>query len=314
MGLVASMEPWHNTSRPRPCHLLYVPATKKCPYRWRAASPIQHWDGPRVRRDATSLRICSLGSGSRGNATFVASERTRLLVDVGFSFRELTKRLRAIGEEPEKLDGVLISHEHSDHIKGLQQIAKRLRCPIYITERTGQAVDWGELEPRLETFNAGETLRIADLDIDSFTIPHDAVDPVAFAVRFQGLKASLVTDLGYLTESVKYKIRGSDLLMLESNHDLDMLKVGPHPWFVKQRVMSRVGHLSNHAVCDFVETELPPECRWLVLAHLSEANNHPEVARLFADTALKNMALKTSGAAPQLVVAGQHHSTEVFEL
>ncbi|MDA1314486.1 MAG: MBL fold metallo-hydrolase [Acidobacteria bacterium] len=271
--------------------------------------PIEDSDGSGSRESATSLRICSLGSGSRGNATFVASERTRLLVDAGFSFRELTKRLRAIGEEPEKLDGVLISHEHSDHIKGLQQIAKRLRCPIYITERTGQSIDWGAIEPRLETFEAGQTLRIADLDIDSFTIPHDAVDPVAFAVRCQGLKASLVTDLGYVTESVKYKIRGSDLLMLESNHDLDMLKVGPYPWFVKQRVMSRVGHLSNHAVSDFLEADLPPECRWLVLAHLSESNNHPEVARLFADTALRN-----SAAATQLIVAEQHRSTEVFEL
>lgn len=274
---------------------------------------------PGKGESATSLRICSLGSGSRGNATFVATERTRLLVDAGFSFRELTKRLLAIGEEPEKLDGVLISHEHSDHIKGLPQIAKRLHCPIYITARTAQAIDWGPAEcgavesggvgARLETFQAGETLRIADLDIDSFTIPHDAADPVAFAVRCQGLKASLVTDLGYLTESVKYKIRGSDLLMLESNHDLDMLKVGPHPWFVKQRVMSRVGHLSNHAVSDFLETDFPSGCRWLVLAHLSESNNHPEVARLFAGAALRN-----SAAATQLVVAGQHHSTEVFEL
>ncbi len=244
----------------------------------------------------------------------MATERTRLLVDAGFSFRELGKRMLAIGEDLEKLDGVLISHEHSDHIKGLPQIAKRLPCPIYITGRTAQAIDWGPAESagvgaRLETFQAGETLRIADLDIDSFTIPHDAADPVAFAVRCQGLKAGLVTDLGYLTESVKYKIRGSDLLLLESNHDLDMLKVGPHPWFVKQRVMSRVGHLSNHAVSDFLETGFPSQCRWLVLAHLSESNNHPEVARLFAGNALRN-----SAAAPQLVVAGQHHSTEVFEL
>lgn len=250
-----------------------------------------------------------MGSGSRGNATFVATERTRLLVDAGFSFRQITKRLKAIGEEPENLDGVLVSHEHSDHIKGLQQIAKRLKCPIYLTERTEQTIDWGSVDPRIETFQAGQTLRIADLDIDSFTIPHDAADPVAFAVRYQGLKAGLVTDLGYMTESVKHKIRGSDLLMLESNHDLDMLKVGPYPWFVKQRVMSRVGHLSNHAVSDFLAADLPSECRWLVLAHLSESNNHPEVARLFADTALKH-----KGAGTRLVVADQHRSTEVFEL
>jgi len=252
-----------------------------------------------------------LGSGSRGNATFVATERVRLLIDAGFSLREISKRLGAIGEAPEKLDAILITHEHSDHIKGLQQIAKRLSCPIYVTERTEQTIDWGPVEqPRVETFQAGQTLRIADVDIDSFTIPHDAVDPVAFAVRYQGLKASLVTDLGYMTESVKHKIRGSDLLILESNHDLDMLKVGPYPWFVKQRVMSRVGHLSNHAVSDFLTADFQSGCRWLVLAHLSESNNHPEIARLFADTALQ----RHDAAAPRLVIAEQHRSTEVFEL
>lgn len=264
----------------------------------------------RHREAATSLRICSLGSGSSGNATFVAGERTRLLIDAGFSFNEITKRLESIGEHPERLDAVLVSHEHSDHVKGLPQIAKRLQCPIYITELTEQTLDWGKIEPRLETFQAGQTIDIGEIAIDSFTIPHDAVDPVAFRVRYGGLQAGVVTDLGYMTESVKHKIRGCDLLVLESNHDLDMLKVGPYPWFVKQRVMSRVGHLSNHAVSQFLTTEFDLSCRWLVLAHLSKSNNHPEVARLFADTALRNKG----AVGTRLVIAEQHRASEVFEL
>ena len=233
-----------------------------------------------------------------------------MLIDAGFSFNEITKRLKSIGEHPEQLDAVLVSHEHSDHVKGLPQIAKRLRCPIYITELTEQTLDWGKIEPRLETFQAGQTIDIGDIAIDSFTIPHDAVDPVAFRVRCGGLQAGVVTDLGYMTESVKHKIRGCDLLLLESNHDLDMLKVGPYPWFVKQRVMSRVGHLSNHAVSQFLTAEFDLSCRWLVLAHLSKSNNHPEVARLFADTALRNKG----AVATRLVIAEQHRASEVFEL
>ena len=258
----------------------------------------------------TSLRICSLGSGSGGNSTFVRSERTRVLVDAGFSFREITKRLNAIGEDPAQLDAVLVSHEHSDHVKGLTQIAKRVGCPIYLTERTGETLDWGKVEPHIEMFRAGQTIAIADLEIDSFTIPHDAVDPVAFAVRYQGLKASLVTDLGYVTESVKHKIRGSDFLLLESNHDLEMLKVGPYPWFVKQRVMSRVGHLSNLAVSGFLTQEFERSCRWLVLGHLSESNNHPATAAIFAETALA----ERGAAETKLIVAQQKQPTEVFEL
>ena len=196
----------------------------------------------------------------------------RLLVDAGFSFREITKRLRAIVEDPANLDAVLISHEHSDH----QSNHGRSRF---------------------------------DFEIDTFTIPHDATDPVAFCVRHNGSKVGLVTDLGYMPDSVKYHIRGCDFLLLESNHDLEMLKVGPYPWFVKQRVMSLVGHLSNHAVSDFLAGDFDRSSRWLVLGHLSENNNHPEVARMFAD-----MALQQIGSQTRLVVAEQHRPSEVFEL
>jgi phosphoribosyl 1,2-cyclic phosphodiesterase len=250
-----------------------------------------------------------LGSGSRGNAALVTTARAKVLVDAGFSFRSLCRRLAEIGERAEALDAVLISHEHSDHVSGLQTLSRKIKAPIYLTARTEHAIDWGEKKPHIETFEAGARLVVGDLEIDTYTIPHDAVDPVGFAFRQNGFKVGLATDLGYMTESIKRHMRGCDMLVLESNHDLEMLKVGPYPWFVKQRVMSRVGHLSNQAVSDFLVEEFDRDTRILVLAHLSGNNNHPEIARMFADQALR----QAGAAATRLVVADQDRPSEVFE-
>ena len=267
-----------------------------------------------------SVRICVLGSGSAGNCTLVATERTRVLVDAGFSFREIRLRLQKIGEDFERLDAVLITHEHSDHVAGLPTMGRKLRKPVFITRLTESRLDWGEersgsetkkdtVRPQIEFFQAGERISIGDFEIDSFTVPHDAADPVAFCFRAEGLKLGVVTDLGYMPESVKQQIRGCNFLALESNHDLDMLKVGPYPWFVKQRVMSRVGHLSNHAVSEFLTADFDRASQVLVLAHLSEQNNHPEIARLTAVDALSSAGARST----RLVLAEQRRPTEVFE-
>ena len=255
------------------------------------------------------LKISILGSGSRGNAALVATARVRVLVDAGFSFRSLARRLAEIGESAEALDAVLISHEHSDHVCGLGTLARKIKTPVYMTGRTRGAIEWGEKKPHVETFEAGAKLAIGDLEIETFTIPHDAVDPVGFTFRQNGFKVGLATDLGYMTESIKRHLRGCDMLVLESNHDVEMLKVGPYPWFVKQRVMSRVGHLSNQAVSDFLASEFDHATRILVLAHLSGNNNHPEIARMFANQALR----QAGAAATRLVVAEQDRPGEVFE-
>ena len=232
----------------------------------------------------------------------------RLLIDAGFSFQEIGKRLTAIGECPDNLDAALISHEHSDHIRGLPQMTKKLKIPIYLTAMTAEAIDWKKAEPRQEIFQAGQKLVIGDLEIDTFTIPHDAVDPIAFCFCSQGFKLGLVTDLGYMPDSVRIQIEGCHLLILESNHDLDMLKVGPYPWFVKQRVMSRMGHLSNQAVSDFLTSGFDRCARTIILAHLSDNNNHPEIARLSATSALTEAGVSET----QVIVAPQDHTTEVF--
>jgi phosphoribosyl 1,2-cyclic phosphodiesterase len=252
-----------------------------------------------------------LASGSSGNAALLATDKTRILVDAGLSMRELGKRLAAIGEDLERLDAILITHEHSDHVSGLPVLArnKKVRAAIYMTRLTAPAIDWGETEPpRLEPFQAGARLRIGDIEVQSFGIPHDALDPVGFAFEAQGVRIGVATDLGYIPESIKFHLRRTDLLMLEANHDLDMLKVGPYPWSVKQRVMSRVGHLSNKVMAEYLTEDLDSSTANLILGHLSEHNNHPAIVNMFASQALEERGLHT-----RLAIASQHTPSEVFQ-
>jgi len=256
-----------------------------------------------------SVRVCVLGSGSKGNCTLVATEKTRLLIDAGLSCRETYARLAAIGESAEGLDAVVISHEHTDHINGLQVLANNGKLPIYITRPTHDVVSWDGRIQSFEYFAGSEKFSIGDIDVTPFPIPHDAADPVAFTCDTQGVRISLVTDLGYIPEVVKQRVKGCDCLIFESNHDLEMLKIGPYPWYVKQRVMSRHGHLSNNATAGFLAEDFDGAAQVLVLAHLSETNNHPEIARLSAEQAL---AQRTRGDNTKLHLASQTRPTEVF--
>ena len=237
-----------------------------------------------------------------------------MLIDAGLSCKRIVERLSDIGEDPGQLDAILVTHEHSDHVSGLVTLVNRLarkfkrRIPIYLTSLTAPTIEWNQCDPELLRFHAGSAFSIGDIGIRSFTIPHDAIDPVGYCLEAGGLKIGFVTDLGYLPDSVKHHVRESDFLILESNHDIEMLKVGPYPWQVKQRVMSRKGHLSNDVVGGFVAGEMAPSVRTLVLGHLSEHNNHPEIARVTAQQALDERELKT-----RLVVAELRRQTEVFE-
>jgi phosphoribosyl 1,2-cyclic phosphodiesterase len=215
-------------------------------------------------------------------------------VDAGLSRRETFQRMASIGEDPEKLDAILITHEHGDHVGGLLPLARKLRIPVYLTRLTAPLIDWCGFAPVVETFQAGTGFRIGDIDVSSFTIPHDAMDPVGYSLRAEGVKIDVVTDLGYMPESICYHLRGSNFLLLESNHDLDMLKVGPYPWSVKQRVMGRRGHLSNDLVCSFIRDSLDTSISTLLLGHISEHNNHPEIVRLTAMQALEARGLRAN--------------------
>lgn len=240
------------------------------------------------------VSVTVLASGSGGNCALVCSSATRLLVDAGLSCRELMRRMKLCGEESRGINAILITHEHSDHVAGLYVLAKKLKVPVYITGATHDSYrHWARdsagnkvrLE-RVECFSSGRPFQIGDVTVKPFTIPHDAVDPVGFTFTSEGIKVGLCTDLGYMPASVRDHLRGCHLLMIESNHDLELLRGGPYPWSVKQRVMSRVGHLSNDALADFLASDYDGNAEFLILAHLSEKNNHPEIARMAAERAL----------------------------
>lgn len=361
------------------------------------------------------MRMSVLASGSKGNSAVIASSQTRILVDAGLSCRELMRRMQAVGEDPEKLDAILITHEHADHVSGLPVLARRLNIPVYFTEQTHRAwvrqvtpkttisyKQWIEQQrrekqerleaqalahqfatafvgqvdvpddhffaateieetpeqpgrsetmvrtaaigttiqaavpelterdaltersldastdpalvlaaaaeddlcddtprsvrdgmrdnpgylPAVEYFQAGRHLCIGDIDVTPFTIPHDAADPCGFVFAAEGIRMGFATDLGYMPPNVKLALRNCDVLLLESNHDLEMLRDGPYPWSVKQRVLSRVGHLSNEATAEFLLRDYDGGAAYVVLAHLSQSNNLPELARGAAEAAV----------------------------
>lgn len=240
------------------------------------------------------------------------TERTCLLVDAGLGRKETFRRLAALEKSTERVDGILISHEHTDHASGLPQLLKHWEATAYLTEGTYTEIvrilpeaSAKKLE-RVERIRPGERFTIGDIEVSPFTIPHDAADPVGYSFRAGGTKVAIVTDLGYLTELVKFHLRDADCLILESNHDLEMLKVGPYPWYVKQRVMSRTGHLSNHIVSEYLSDgdAFDGRARFLVLAHVSETNNNPDLVHLSATEALERRPAEAQFQG-QLLVASQ---------
>jgi phosphoribosyl 1,2-cyclic phosphodiesterase len=260
-----------------------------------------------------------LASGSRGNCAMVESSNARILVDAGISCRETFKRLKSLGRDPREISAILITHEHSDHVYGLATLAKKLKVPLFMAGATHQA--WARTvrnvsgKPpeiaKLEVFSAGRSFQIADITVMPFTIPHDAADPVGFTFRVEGTKIALVTDLGYMPASVRDHLRKCDVLIVESNHDLEMLRGGSYPWSVKQRVMSRVGHLSNESLAQFFEEDYDGGASYIVLAHLSEQNNHPEIALKAAEKALgRQMTLLQN----RVMLAAQDAPTETIRL
>jgi len=241
-----------------------------------------------------SVSVSVLASGSRGNCALVQTSTTQILVDAGISCRETFRRMKALGDDPRLLSAIVITHEHSDHVHGLAVLARKLKVPVFMTGATHQTWaramrDENGVRPtmeRLEVFFAGKSFQVGDIAVTPFTIPHDAADPVGFTFRAEGVKVGMATDLGYIPASVRDHLRNCEVLMLESNHDVEMLRVGPYPWSVKQRVMSRVGHLSNDALAQFFTSDYDGGAAYVVLAHLSEHNNHPELARKAAEKAL----------------------------
>lgn len=225
--------------------------------------------------------FCNLGSGSKGNSHYICGDRRGLLIDQGFSLKNLLHRMESAGLDPHNVAGLLLTHEHADHLRGVGLFARRFRVPVYLTELTLAAIPpklFAKVETR--TFTSGDILKIDDLTIKTFHIPHDAVDPVAVIASNAQRRLAIITDLGSVTQSLLSNLQDLDLLFLESNHDLTMLAEGPYPLFLKQRIRRRTGHLSNEQALEFLD-RLPSNGRLkhLVLGHLSEINNHPQVVR-----------------------------------
>src|SRR6201997_4375759 len=276
---------------------------------------------------AIGLRVSILASGSSGNITLLETESTRLLIDAGLGKRETLARLAAIEpacagrQSVDRVDGILITHEHHDHCNGLPQMLGLWKAPLYVTEPTMDALQrtlpetLGKRLRGVEKIQTGQRFCVGDIEVHAFAIPHDAADPIGFTFRADGVKLALVTDLGYMPALVKVHLRDADCLVLESNHDLDMLKVGPYPWVVKQRVLSRTGHLSNHAVSEFLADPdgFDGRARFLVLAHLSLENNNPDLARISAEEALSRRPPECAFRG-ELLVASQDRPLKPLQL
>ncbi len=254
------------------------------------------------------FEVTVLGSGSSGNATLVRSGRTSILIDAGLSYRQICLRLHAVGCGPADLDAVLVSHEHGDHVKGLRILCARQAVPVYTAVATLATRELREAAPaRVEPIRAGKEFRVGELTVEPFCVPHDAADPLGFAVSCNGLRLGYVTDLGFATALTRERLRDCHLLVLEANHDRDMLIDGPYPWPVKQRILSRFGHLSNGAAAELLGEVAGPELRAVVLAHISRHNNLPELARAACEESLQ--ACGGLGR-PRILVAGQDAPTE----
>jgi phosphoribosyl 1,2-cyclic phosphodiesterase len=226
------------------------------------------------------VSLTILGSGSAGNCAYVETDQARVLIDAGFSARQIRKRLASIGRTPESLTGILVTHEHSDHISGLAVLCEKLNIPLYCNRATQEALEF-QLRARFRChlFATGASFNLGDITVETFTVPHDAQDPVAFLLRTASGSIGFVTDLGHATKLVLDRIRSVNVLVLEANHDVKMLQECPHrPWSLKQRIMSRHGHLSNEAAADAAAEAMSPDLRHLYLGHLSRQCNTPELA------------------------------------
>ncbi|NOZ14262.1 MAG: MBL fold metallo-hydrolase [Acidobacteria bacterium] len=253
---------------------------------------------------------CSvLASGSRGNSTYLRFRDHHFLIDCGLSCKAIEARLSAIGVEPAAIEGIFLTHEHTDHIQSIHTFSRRFGAPIYTTEATWRAAGLQDKKHEgLIPIVSGKVFSpAAGLDVFPCPVPHDAADPVGYIFHYEGIRISQVTDLGYVTELVACEVRGSRLLLVESNHDPQMLKMSQYPWELKQRIMSRRGHLSNQAAAELIEKAVTEETEQIILTHLSEENNLPDIA-------LMTILQKLGKAVPAVSVASQREATPLISI
>jgi phosphoribosyl 1,2-cyclic phosphodiesterase len=228
-----------------------------------------------------SFRLCSLASGSSGNCIYVGSESSGILVDCGVSGKEILENLKNIGVCTSSIKGIVVTHEHSDHTKGVGIISRKLNIPVYANSGTWQGMSdcIGAIKSEnIKYFETGIGFNIDEIEVKPYSIPHDAADPVGYSFTHANKKVCIATDLGYFSQEVKDNIQKSDMVLLEANHDIEMLKVSSYPYFLKRRILSNVGHLSNEAAGNAVLELLHSGVKKILLGHLSKENNFPELA------------------------------------
>lgn len=260
-----------------------------------------------------AVKFTILASGSAGNSSYVETEETRVLVDAGLSPRQTRLRLAALGRAPENLNAILITHEHSDHVAGLAGLAEKLRVPVYCNRATRDEIVHQLENPQIEfrLFATGSSFEVGDIQVETFSIPHDAQDPVGFILRTGAGNLGFATDLGHVTKLVAERIRAANVLVLESNHDVKMLQDCTHrPWSLKQRILSRHGHLSNEAAADCTAEIMSGGLRHLYLGHLSRDCNKPDLAFRVVHSRLQQIG----ATHVQLQVATQSESTATITL
>ena len=255
------------------------------------------------------LKFSILSSGSGGNSVYIEADGNRILIDAGLSEKKLSQRMAHIDRSLNGLDAVFATHEHTDHIRGMGPLLRRHQLPLYTTEGTYNRArhSLGTL-PSFNRIRAGQPVEFGELVVEPYATPHDAEESVAFVIHFRGLRLGLATDLGKVTAEAKSKLQKLDALLIESNHDVEMLDAGPYPWVTKKRIKSDVGHLSNEACGEMLSSIKHSGLRLIVLMHMSETNNHPELARITARQALGQ------DDSTKMIIAEQNHPTSLMAL
>jgi len=253
------------------------------------------------------LAVCVLASGSRGNAIFISDGVTGILIDAGLSAAEIKRRLKSRGLNPRDLDAILLSHEHSDHVQSVGVLSRQLELPIYLSRKIKKKARLGKAVHEIRTFECDVPFQINNLSVHPFSVSHDAADPVGFTIGQNGRRIGIATDLGIATSQLKAQLQDCHMLILEANHDPEMLMNGPYPWPLKKRIQSRRGHLSNQQSKHLLKELQHQHLEHVVLAHLSETNNNPQKVLDEISGAFKRCK-------PRLTVASQHRSSEIIYL
>lgn len=260
------------------------------------------------------INFCTLFSGSSGNCIFLSNKKTKLLIDAGTSGKAVVTSLNRIGHKIEDIDAILVTHEHSDHTRGIGILSRRYNIPIYANKRTWQAMGQivGDINSEnIKVFNTNQTFEVGDIGVKPFDIPHDASEPVGFNFYIGSKKVTSATDIGHISESLFENLKNSDVLLIESNHDVEMVKVSRYPYFLKQRILGDKGHLSNESAGDLLCKLVNHGISKVLLGHLSKENNFPELCYRSVANILESEKIKI-GKDIEIEVALRDRESKIY--